>query len=513
MYETKMTLALSKFDYRKLLGAFLMVASLAFNKWSVQALVTSDGQIESDLFTYAIIGIQLLFAFLGLVFLKLQQNRFWLGLVLLGFVLFVWAATRQPAEHFENFFFVYPQVRFYINLLLSVAALLGYMLATQVDRRRDIAQNVALSVVTFGFVALLIELPALTGLIDYRQVFIPKGVSLLGPHNRVYEPGGFFHRPENDQYSEMRPGDSVLALGARTGRLYEADYTYDHNGFRNSAPIAEPDLLLVGDSFIEGYKVSQDVTVAEQIMQGSEYTAIGIAQSDYSLYHGLSAMLHHLDDYSPKVVVWFLFEGNDLPYFPISHEEFVLSNAHLAEPARFSQRSFFNNLSSSLASWSSLARRTLQGENYARTQSGHFPDAAWSEETAMYFAYSPPDRVEARLPYLKELLLQGHALVRENGGKLLVVHIPIKIDVYRDLLAFPDDSVVQDWVSLELAAELKTWADENGIDYMDLTPALREAAADGTLVYFLDDAHWTPEGHQVAAKAVLDHLKTKGWLD
>ncbi|MEW2915573.1 hypothetical protein AB1A64_00735 [Ruegeria sp. ANG10] len=508
-----MTLARSKIDYRKLLGIFLMVASVAFNKWSVQALSTSDGQIESDLFTYAIVGVQLVLALLGLVFLNLQQNRFWLGCVLLGFVLYIWAATRQPAEHFENFFFVYPQLRFYINLLLSIAALLGYMLATQNDRRRDIIQNVALSVATFGFVALLIELPALTGLIDYRQVFIPKGVSLLGPHNRVYEPGGFYHRPENDQYTELRPGDAVLMFGARTGRLYEADYSYDQNGFRNSAPIENPDLLLVGDSFIEGYKVGQDVTVTEQIMQGSNYTVISIAQSDYSLYHGLSAMLHHLADYSPKVVVWFLFEGNDLPYFPISHEEFVKSKAHLAEPARFSQRSFFSSLSSSLASWSSLATRTLQGENYARTRSGHFPDAAWSEAKAMYFGYPPPDRVEARLPYLKELLLQGDALVRGNGGKLLIAHIPIKIDVYRDFLAFPDDSVAQDWVSLELAADLKTWAGENGMDYMDLTPALQEAAADGTLVYFLDDAHWTPEGHQVAAQAVLDHLTTKGWLD
>ncbi|WP_170399588.1 alginate O-acetyltransferase AlgX-related protein [Ruegeria arenilitoris] len=508
-----MTLARSTFDYRKLLGVFLMVASVGFNKWSVQALVASDGQIESELFTYMIIVVQILLGTVGLFFLKLGRQRLWLGLILLGFVLYVWTATRQPTEHFENYFLVYQPQSFYLNILLSLAALLGYVLTTRSDQRRDIAQNIALSVAAFGFVALLIELPAMTGIIDYRQVFIPKGVSLLGPHNRIYEPGGFFHRPENDQYSDVRPGDSVLTLGARTNRLYKANYKYDQHGFRNSTSIADPDLLLVGDSFIEGYKVDQGVTVTEQIMQGSEYTAISIAQSDYSLYHGLSAMLHHLDDYSPKVVVWFLFEGNDLPYFPISHEEFILRNAHLAEPARFSQRSFFNNLSFSLASWSSLAARTLQRGNYAMTRSGHFHDAAWSPETAMYFDYAPPERVEARLPYLKELVLQGDALVRQNGSRLLVAHIPMKIDVYRDLLAFPDDSIVQDWAPLELAAKLQTWADENGIEYMDLTPALQQAAADGTLVYFLDDAHWTPEGHQVVAHTVIDHLTTKGWLD
>lgn len=508
-----MMLARSKFDYRTLLGVLLVAAGVVFNKWSVQAVVASDGQIDSELIIYAIIGIQILLGTAGLSFLNLGRQRLWLGLILLGFVLYIWAATRQPTESFEHFFLVYLPQSFYLNLLLSMAALLVYVFITRADRRRDIAQNVALSVATFGFVALLIELPALTGFIDYRQVFIPKGVGLTGPHNRIYEPGGFFHRPANDQYSEVRPGDSVLTLGAQTDRLYEADYTYDQNGFRNSTPIANPDLLLVGDSFIEGYKVGQDVTVTEQIMAGSDHTAISLAQSDYSLYHGLSAMLHYLEDYSPKVVVWFLFEGNDLPYFPISHEQFVSRSAASAGPARFSERSFFGSLSSSLASWSSLAARNLQQDNYARTRSGNFPDAAWSEETAMYFDYGPPERAEARLPYLKDLLVQGDALVRENGGTLLVAHIPMKVDVYRDLLAFPDDSVVQDWVPLELATTLQTWADGNGVNYMDLTPALQRAAADGTLVYFLDDEHWTPEGHQIVARTVLDHLTTKGWLD
>ncbi|WP_170359740.1 alginate O-acetyltransferase AlgX-related protein [Ruegeria arenilitoris] len=508
-----MTLARSTFDYRKLLGVFLMAASVGFNKWSVQALVASDGQIESELFTYMIIMVQILLGTVGLFFLKLGRQRLWLGLILLGFVLYVWAATRQPIESYEHFFLVYLPQSFYLNVLLSIAALLAYVFTTRKDRRRDTAQNVALSVATCGFVALLIELPALTGLIDYRQVFIPKGVGLTGPHNRIYEPSGFFHRPANDQYSEVRPGDSVLTLGARTDHLYEADYIYDQNGFRNSTPIANPDLLLVGDSFIEGYKVGQDVTITEQIMQGSDYTAISLAQSDYSLYHGLSAMLHYLEDYSPKVAIWFVFEGNDLPYFPISHDQFVSRSAASAKPARFSERSFFGSLSPSLASWSSLAVRNLQQGNYARTRSGNFPDVAWSDETAMYFDYGPPKRAEARLPYLKDLLLQGDALVRENGGTLMVAHIPMKIDVYRDLLAFPDDSIVQDWAPLELAAKLQTWADENGIEYMDLTPALQQAAADGTLVYFLDDAHWTPEGHQVVAHMVIDHLTTKGWLD
>ena len=44
------------------------------------------------------------------------------------------------------------------------------------------------------------------------------------------------------------------------------------------------------------------------------------------------------------------------------------------------------------------------------------------------------------------------------------------------------------------------------IGYLDLTPALRSAARENTLVFFPDDTHWTAEGHRVVAAALAEAL-------
>jgi lysophospholipase L1-like esterase len=45
-----------------------------------------------------------------------------------------------------------------------------------------------------------------------------------------------------------------------------------------------------------------------------------------------------------------------------------------------------------------------------------------------------------------------------------------------------------------------------GIAFLDLTPALEQAAASGRPVYFADDAHWNAAGHDVAARELAKFL-------
>jgi len=44
------------------------------------------------------------------------------------------------------------------------------------------------------------------------------------------------------------------------------------------------------------------------------------------------------------------------------------------------------------------------------------------------------------------------------------------------------------------------------IGYLDLTPRLVDAVKKGTLPYYPDDEHWSPEGHRIAADAVNEYL-------
>jgi hypothetical protein len=44
------------------------------------------------------------------------------------------------------------------------------------------------------------------------------------------------------------------------------------------------------------------------------------------------------------------------------------------------------------------------------------------------------------------------------------------------------------------------------IGYLDLTPYFMSAVKQGGIPYYPDDAHWTSEGHRIAAEAIHEYL-------
>ena len=45
---------------------------------------------------------------------------------------------------------------------------------------------------------------------------------------------------------------------------------------------------------------------------------------------------------------------------------------------------------------------------------------------------------------------------------------------------------------------------------MNTTSYLQAAAEQGNRLYYLIDIHWTPDGNDVAARAVYEHLRREG---
>ena len=54
-------------------------------------------------------------------------------------------------------------------------------------------------------------------------------------------------------------------------------------------------------------------------------------------------------------------------------------------------------------------------------------------------------------------------------------------------------------------AFLNTWTSERSVPYLDLTPVIHGAGVSNT--YIAGNWHWNPEGHRIAAEAVLDFVK------
>ncbi len=65
----------------------------------------------------------------------------------------------------------------------------------------------------------------------------------------------------------------------------------------------------------------------------------------------------------------------------------------------------------------------------------------------------------------------------------------------------------------ELQKRISGWARDNGLLFLDMTPAFREAAAQNPgKLHFRHDPHWTPEGQRAAASIIGDWLSRENLL-
>ena len=158
----------------------------------------------------------------------------------------------------------------------------------------------------------------------------------------------------------------------------------------------------------------------------------------------------------------------------------------------------------------------------------------------MRFAFMPPylqklasSRAEIERGRGWELVRGALMKMREtcaqHGSRLIVMFIPSKDEVYWPLV---ERSLGQDELQRSLdfvssynhmplrAADIREnrlaqnelmreFCAAAGITFLDLTPALEQAAASGRAVYFADDAHWNAAGHEIAAQELAKFLASQ----
>ena len=88
--------------------------------------------------------------------------------------------------------------------------------------------------------------------------------------------------------------------------------------------------------------------------------------------------------------------------------------------------------------------------------------------------------------------------------EVIVFIIPTKEMVYQALFPDPADREIDDL----RYRTLLTMLDELKIAYIDLLPIFRSAASRGEQLYFEIDGHWNPNGHRLAAQALLGFLNS-----
>ena len=115
-----------------------------------------------------------------------------------------------------------------------------------------------------------------------------------------------------------------------------------------------------------------------------------------------------------------------------------------------------------------------------------------------------PPRYEAAWEEITSLLARIAATARRGGAETMVAYVPSAHEVVPARLerlagfGFEVDEALL--TQGALGVHLQRFGAETGIPIVDLTAALRAHAQES--LYFRDDAHWTRQGHRVAAEAI-----------
>jgi hypothetical protein len=116
-------------------------------------------------------------------------------------------------------------------------------------------------------------------------------------------------------------------------------------------------------------------------------------------------------------------------------------------------------------------------------------------------------------PILADSLREGVQFLRSEKIPLLVLHIPMKPrGLGRRLQLQPEVQAEVGWYpdlpeQMTLASHLQKLCAELDVPFVDATPFLRAAAANGDLVYQPFDTHLSVEGHHVVTAALVEQLR------
>ncbi len=404
---------------------------------------------------------------------------------------------------------------FVVNLAISCLALASTYIALGPSRevRHQRVLKVALGMSSAAACLGLLELPALAGWVDYRLVFsMGKNPNdRVNPRSRLDPELIFVHLP-NDHFLGRIRGNLALDYELEGAQHYDVDVRYDRNGFRNERQIDKADVVVIGDSFVEAALVPFDRIASSRLAGSLGVTVLNLGHIKYGPQQELAVLGRYGLQVQPRVVVWMLFEGNDLDDYEIYRATMANWEQYVSSTHSFLRRSWSRNALHALPKVPWLARKDAQ---LAYRCSGTLKAPGEASGEKMYFRYAAAplsSRELVSLDAVQMLIHEASQGCAEHQSRFLLAFVPIKYRVYRDLLEIGPDTHLAQWQVSDLPERLERWCASVGIPYLDLTPPLTAASRSGTLTYFLDDTHWTAWGNATAAKAIAELIGAQGWL-
>jgi hypothetical protein len=378
---------------------------------------------------------------------------------------------------------------------------------------RQVMVRFTLTSMALGLALGALELASAVGLVDFRTVLAVAGPDPRNNNDNARDPELIhIHKPYLKRVGATR-GNIALALHLAGSRLYPYDVTCDRNGFRNAYDLAAAEVVVLGDSFVEGGLVAADHLMTTVLSRLLGRAVANLGQSAYGPQQELAVLKRYAAPLRPKLCIWTFYEGNDLDDVA-RYEQLRQGSGELTACSTLWQRSFGRNVLRALSD--------RLGRFPAPDHSGRVPQGTFRSDDGRRVQLFFPNRGTQRsrrelatLDKLLSILSAAYATCAMNRISLLVVFAPEKFRVYRDYCTFRPDNPCTGWGLDDLHVEIgrRVTALGPGIGFLDLTPALAAEAARGRLLYFPDDTHWSAEGHAVAGRTIAAHVNHQGYFD
>lgn len=311
---------------------------------------------------------------------------------------------------------------------------------------------------------------------------------------------------------------------------FEGRMTCDRRGFRNQTDLESYDIVVLGDSFAEGSRVSDEHPWPVRLAVLTGRTVYNLGMSGYAPQNYRATLDEIGLSLHPKFVLCMLYEENDF------------RAAELRDQPESESGKFFKQ-SPILQQLDALIVRNL-GPLHATGPVRGIEVLSWlplrvpAGETGHPYTFSPnllldlyqtPDALTAKRQWkaITTILAGMNATCRDAGVRFVLVYAPSKPHVLLPLAEDLSAEKVHAFAELrakqglpepaaflaELLAALdvketltRKFCSGNEIEFVSVTEALRHAALAGQSVYFTYDDHFSPTGHEVVARAVADFI-------
>ena len=377
---------------------------------------------------------------------------------------------------------------------------LGQFVQPRTAAKSRFALRFLLVIVSLMLAVSLIELPAVLNIVDYREIL---GSNFAWwPINNVKDPELIHIRRPYVHFSGATRGGGITAgflIPPSDMTAYQWDDKYDHNGFRNDVDLTRSDIIVLGDSMVEGMTVPTPQLTTSLLAHLQNRVVANLGQSAYGPQQELIVLKRYGLPLRPSAVIWMFSETTDL-------KDVVNYDRTINDPPD-ALHAFWARSFTKIAYVRLFHGSKRPGINRA----GVIHTSA--KTVNVYFPYSSHPLSKADLGAIDEtarILTDAQRACAAQGAHLIFVFVPDKFRVLHKFCEYPRESECRNWTVNDMPERIEKAIRSISADvgYLDLTSSLVDATLRGILPYYSDDEHWSPQGHKIAAEALNEYMRS-----